>query len=48
MRKCKYCNSEMDLMDSELNYWVYVCMNEECDATLTIDDRYDEEQWDEN
>lgn len=45
MRTCKYCNSEMDLMDAEINYWVYVCMNEQCNAVLTIDERYDEEQW---
>lgn len=39
---CKYCNSEMDLMESEIDYEIYVCMNEECRAELTICDYYSE------
>lgn len=44
-RKCEYCNSEMDLMESYPNYEYWVCINEECNATLTLDEQYDWDQW---
>ncbi|MBU3186535.1 hypothetical protein [Clostridium estertheticum] len=43
--KCKYCGSEMDLGESEPNYEQWNCMNEECNATLTLDEKYDYDQW---
>ena len=44
--KCKYCNSEMDLMESVVNYFHYICMNDNCRATLTTDEGYDD-YWEE-
>lgn len=38
-RMCKYCNSEMDLMESYPNYEFWCCMNEDCEASLTIDEK---------
>jgi hypothetical protein len=35
----------MDLMESEPNYEFWVCMNENCNVTLTLDEKYDWEQW---
>lgn len=47
--KCKKCNCQMELIDSNeiLGYWVYACSNEGCDYIATIDDRFDEVEWDE-
>ena len=38
MDKCKYCESEMDLLDEDdiLGYRQYGCSNEKCQATYTI------------
>jgi hypothetical protein len=43
-RKCKYCGSEMDLGTDDINYQVWNCMNEDCNASLTLDENYDD-QW---
>lgn len=43
--KCKYCGSEMDLMDSDLESVSYACLNEDCNATVFISERYDEWEW---
>jgi len=45
MRKCKYCGSEMDLMEQNINYESWTCLNEECNATCVLDEKYDWEQW---
>lgn len=45
-RICKYCGSEMDLMDIEPNCETWNCMNENCNTTLTIADDFDGfERW---
>jgi len=45
--KCKYCGSEMDLGTDDINYQVWNCMNEDCNASCTLDEKYDWEQWEE-
>jgi hypothetical protein len=35
-RVCKFCGSEMDLMEDEANSSLYVCMNDKCNVTLYI------------
>ena len=44
-RKCKYCGSEMDLGTCEPNHEVWNCMDENCNATLTLDEKYNEGLW---
>jgi hypothetical protein len=33
---CKYCGSEMDLTEDDVDCMIWTCMNEDCRATLTI------------
>lgn len=40
---CKYCNSEMELMDSDINYGSYICMDDDCNGTVVIQEGYDDE-----
>jgi hypothetical protein len=51
-RVCKFCDSEMDLMEDKANSSLYVCMNENCNATLTLsEDNFVagiNEEWDEH
>jgi len=44
-KKCKYCVSEMELMEDYPNHQEYECMNEECGANLSIDEQCNYDLW---
>ena len=44
-KKCKYCNSEMNLIENCVTHQEYECTNEECGAFLSINEQCNYDLW---